>query len=92
MSDETTSPQMSPRPTKSDGTMTFGTCLEKLMLGERCRRLSWEGESKGWYIVIKDEKLMIFRTDDKVLHPLTVSVGDITGMDWVIVGKQESLS
>jgi hypothetical protein len=49
-------------------------------------------EDEGVYVTIKDEKLMIFRTDDKVLHPLTVSVGDITGTDWVIVGKQESLS
>ena len=82
--------QMSPRPVKSDGTMTFASCLQKLMLGERCRRVVWEDE--GVYVTIKDEKLMIFRTDDKVLHPLIVSVGDITGMDWVIVGKQESLS
>lgn len=89
MVDET-SPQMSPRPVKSDGTMTFGTCLEKLMLGERCRRMSWE--DVGVYVTIQDEKLMIFRTDDKRLHPLTVSVGDITGMDWVVVGKAESLS
>ena len=89
MADET-STQMSPQSVKSDGTMTFGTCLQKLMLGERCRRMVWEDE--GVYITIKDEKLMIFRTDDKILHPLTVSVGDITGIDWVIVGKQESLS
>ncbi len=89
MVDET-SPQMSPRSAKNDGTMTFGSCLQKLMLGERCRRVAWEDE--GVYITIKDEKLMIFRTDDKVLHPLMVSVGDITGTDWVIVGKQESLS
>ena len=74
---------------KKDGSMTFASCLEKLLLGERCKGVAWEDE--GVYITIKDEKVMIFRTDDKQLHPLTVSVGDITGM-WVIVGKQESLS
>lgn len=88
MEDE--SPKMSPAPVKKDGSMTFGACIEKLMLGERCRRMSWEDE--GVYIVIQDEKLMIYLTSDKRLHPLTISTGDITGTDWVIVGKQESLS
>jgi len=84
------SPRMSPVPIKKDGSMTFGACIEKLILGERCRRVSWEDE--GVYVAIQDEKVMIFKTDDKKLHPLIVSTGDITGTDWVIVGKQESLS
>ena len=88
MSDETDL-RMSPQ-VKSDGSMTFGSCLQKLMLGERCRRMAWE--EKEVYIVIKDDKLMIFRSDDKRLHPLTVSGGDIEANDWVMVGKQESLS
>ena len=89
MADEQT-PQTSPTPIKKDGTMTFGVALEKLMLGERCRRLSWEDEAI--YILIRDERLMIWLTEDKRAHPLTVSVGDITGTDWVVVGKQEDLS
>lgn len=92
MSDEIidiTPVQKSSPQVKKDGSMTFMVCLEKLLLGERCRGVEWEDE--GVYVTIKDEKLMIFRTDDKQLHPLTVSVGDIRGM-WVIVGKQESLS
>ena len=74
---------------KKDGTMTFASCLEKLILGERCRRLTWDD---GWYITIKDDKVMIFRIDDKLLHPLTVSVGDIDGKDWIVVAKSEDMS
>ncbi len=86
---EETSPRTSPQ-VKSNGTMTFTSCLNKLMLGERCRRLAWEDD--GIYVVIQDEKLKIFNTDDKILHPLIISAGDISGTDWIIVGKQEDLS
>ena len=88
MADEE-SPKVSPA-VKKNGTMTFASCLDKLILGERCRRTSWE--DRAIYITMKDEKLMIFSTGDKLLHPLTVSAGDIDGKDWVIVGKQEDLS
>ncbi len=88
MADEE-SPKLSPA-VKKDGTMTFVSCLDKLILGERCRRVSWE--DKRIYITMKDEKLMIFGTADKLLHPLTVSAGDIDGKDWVVVAKMEEVS
>ena len=81
--------KMSPQ-VKKDGTMSFAVCLDKLMLGERCRRLAWEDPSI--YIIMKDDKVMILDAKDKRLHPLIVSAGDIDGKDWVIVGKQEDLS
>ncbi len=86
------SPHMSPRPAieKSDGTMTFASCLDRLMLGERCRKLEWKDTEV--YIILQDEKLMIYKTDTKKLHPLVVSTGDIVGTDWVVVGKRENLS
>lgn len=90
MEQEITSPVRSPQSVKVNGTMTFSSCLEKLILGERCRRLSWENEEI--YVTMKDEKLMIFLIEDKKLHPLTISAGDIEGTDWVLVGKSEDLS
>jgi hypothetical protein len=85
----TSSPRVPPTPLKDkfETGMTFAECLEKLVLGEKCRRLEWEDSEV--YITIKDERLMIYRTDDKMLHPLTVSTGDIQGTDWVVVVKRD---
>ena len=74
---------------KVQGTMDFGACLEVLLLGKKCRRMEW---STGDYIVISDEKLLIFKPEDKRLHPLTVSTGDMTAEDWVVVKKDGDLS
>ena len=82
--------KMSPQ-VKKDGTMTFATCLEKLMLGERCRRQSWEDGKI--YVTLKDDRLVIFGTEkDNRLHPMIVSAGDIDGKDWVVVAKMEEVS
>ena len=79
-----TSPRMSPFPSESNPkTMTFASCLEKLLGGEKVHRLAWEEDPS--YLVIKDERLMIYRPDTKNLHPLIVSVGDIVGTDWEVV-------
>ena len=70
--------------------MTFGACMDKLLLGERCRRLAWEDTKV--YIALKDEKLTIYDVKDGLMHPLWVSAGDISGKDWVIVPRQEEVS
>lgn len=81
---ENMSPKMSPQPIElTKPTLTFGECLDQLLLGRKGRRLEWE--DKEVYIIIQNEQLMIFRTDDKKLHPLIVSTGDIEGMDWVLI-------
>ncbi len=89
---EKLSSQMSPRSVieESNKTMDFASCLERLLLGDRCRRLGWEDEEV--YITIWNEQVMIYKTDDKKVHPMIVSTGDIVGMDWVVVGKKENLS
>lgn len=84
---------MSPRPqsVNTQKMVTFSECLERMaQSGGRYRRLEWE--DKSWYITIQDEILMVFRPDDKKLHPLKVSVGDITGEDWVVVERTEKMS
>lgn len=69
--------------------MDFSVCLNMLVLDKKCRRLEW---NDGTYIKIHDERLMIYKPEDKRLHPLTVSVGDIMATDWVVMGKSEDLS
>jgi len=77
------SPQVTEFPKEKSRTMTFSQALMRLMGGSKVRRLEWEDQAI--YLVMKDERLMIFKTDDKQLHPLIVSSGDISGTDWVVV-------
>jgi hypothetical protein len=63
--------------------MDFGSALQEALKDRKIRRLDWK--DKDVYLAVKDEQLMIFKTDDSMLHPLIVSVGDITGTDWVVV-------
>ncbi len=83
-----TSPVFRPIP-KIRG-LTFTKCLDHLLDGRKLRRNEWPDD--GTYIVMKDEKIMVFRPDDKQLHPLTVSTGDITGKDWVVFTELKTVS
>jgi hypothetical protein len=47
------------------------------------RRLEWP--ENGEYLVMHEEKVMLFKPEDNKLHPLIVSKGDILGTDWVII-------
>jgi hypothetical protein len=82
-------PRESPIIDAQKGAMDFALCVEALLLGKKMRRLEWKAKD---YIVINDEKLMIFKPDDKRLHPLTVSTGDMMARDWVVVEKEVNLA
>jgi hypothetical protein len=71
----------SPEVKKDKRTMDFGTCLKKLIVGGRYRRLEWA--DTGVYVIMHEGKLMIKTESDEALRPLTVSDGDILGEDWV---------
>ena len=67
----------------------FGFALSRLLEGKKVRRLEWENLDA--YLAIKDDILMVHRADDKLLHPLMVSVGDMRGKDWVVVIEKGTL-
>ena len=62
---------------------TFAEIIDCLLDGDKVRRQEWEND--GTYLFIQDEKLMIFKPDDKRLHPLIVSTGDLLGLDWIVI-------
>ena len=62
--------------------MSFAEALNQLLKGKKVRRFEWQDH--GIYLVISDELLMIYQTQDKQLHPLTVSKGDMVNNDWVV--------
>lgn len=62
--------------------MSFGDALNEILKGRHIRRLEWE--DKAARLALIDEKLMVFRLDDKMFHPLIVSFGDIAAKDWVV--------
>ena len=73
-----------PAPIKiKEKSMDFTSIIHELVDGKNVRRLEWE--DKDIFLTIEDEKLMIFLTNDKKLHPLIVSLGDIVGEDLVVV-------
>jgi len=83
----------SPRVIKMRGdssfTMNFSSALEHLMNGKKVRQLKWEDEEI--YIVMHDDLLMIYKTDDNKVHPLILSAEDITANDWVVVGENRQV-
>ena len=62
---------------------TFSDSIPLLLAGKRLTRLEWN--DPAIYLVMRDAKLMIFDTNDKMLHPLAVSEGDLLGTDWVVL-------
>lgn len=62
--------------------MEFADIIEDLLEGHRFRRFEWPQD--GSYICIRDEKMMIFKAEDKMLHPLILSSGDLLGDDWEV--------
>uniref|UniRef100_A0A6M3IMV9 Thoeris anti-defense 2-like domain-containing protein n=1 Tax=viral metagenome TaxID=1070528 RepID=A0A6M3IMV9_9ZZZZ len=67
--------------------MTFAEAIESLIIGRRLKRLEWPDD--GTYIVMANERLSIFKPEDKMVHPLIVSLGDMMGEDWVVITEQK---
>lgn len=66
--------------------MTFGNCLEALLNSEnkqRATRLEWN--DMGCYITFYNNRLYIHTSEDRNLHPLIVSTGDVSAIDWVLI-------
>ena len=76
-------PIASPGETPKFQGYTFAQALQILLDGESVRRESWPDPK----VVLKfiDEKLHIFQTGDNLFHPLTVRIGDVIGIDWLVV-------
>jgi len=68
-----------------ENTMDFPDCTESLLEGKKLRRLEWPDD--GTYVVMSQEKLVIFTPKDQSLHPLVISTGDMSGTDWVVLSK-----
>lgn len=79
MSTENTSPVF------IDETMNFGKALDTLLSGKRIRRLSWVDDRI--YLILPNDTVVIFKPEDYLLHPVTISRNDITGTDWIIVSE-----
>lgn len=62
--------------------MLFEEIVTGLIEGNKFRRTAWPEDET--HIKIVNEKLSIFKSDDKLYHPLTVSIGDLSGDDWVV--------
>lgn len=62
--------------------MSFEKIFESLTKDLKVRRLEWP---EGYYLEIRNEKLMLYRPDTDAFHPLIVNLGDINGKDWVVV-------
>ena len=61
--------------------MRFGDMLEDLAEnGGKARRKEWVDEKV--FVTFVDERLAILSAEDNLLHPLTVSTGDVLGTDW----------
>jgi len=74
-----------PKPTPLRGS-TFRHCVEFLLGGRKMRRQEWPDD--GTYVVMRDEKLMIYKPETKSFHSLILSTGDMSGEDWVVISKE----
>lgn len=85
MSEPGTSPVVSAIKFKKD-VMSFADCLLAILDGKKARRLEWE--DNGTFITMREGKVMIFKIEDNMLHPLIVTDGDILGDDWSILTEK----
>jgi hypothetical protein len=75
-----------PDPDRITRVKNFTDCLEAILDGEKARRQEWPDD--GTFITMRESKLVIFKPEDNMVHPLVVSEGDILGGDWVIITEK----
>ena len=72
----------------SEQPRTFSWALKMLLEGYSVKRSAWDKTNtapESPYLTIIDDKLMIWKPEDQLLHPLTVHTSDIHATDWVII-------
>lgn len=70
--------------TKKPIEMDFLEALKQTIDGKSITRLSWE--TNATYVKMLSEQLNIFINGE--FHSLTVSPGDITATDWIVLPEQ----
>jgi hypothetical protein len=75
-----TPPAKSPSAPAETPDMGFCGALEMVVNGIKVRRREWPD---GYYLAMHENKLAIYKPETKLLHPLTVQLGDIVGRDWI---------
>ena len=72
----------SPTPKTQEKTLDFPDMIREVMAGAKAKRVSWANAD---YVVVKYEKLCVFREIDHEIHTWIVNEGDLSGTDWLIV-------
>jgi len=67
---------------KKQKTLRFKDCISKLVEGKKIHKLEWE--DKGYYGYLKDEILLLHKTDGKDYH-WTLQKADLEGDDYIIL-------
>jgi len=62
--------------------MHFDAAMKMVVEGKKVKRLEWPKD--GTYLAMKDAQVCIFKPEDKQMHPLILTDGDILGTDWVL--------
>lgn len=85
MADE--EPKASPVVPRVHPMMAISGCISNLLQGKSMRRMEWEDPEV--FVVVKDEKVMIYKPETKKLHPLIISTGDLTATDWITAERRK---
>ena len=68
--------------------MNFGQAMQEVLNGKHVRRLEW-AEDKNARLALINEKLHVYKSEDKMFHPLIVGSGDIAGDDWIVTEEND---
>jgi hypothetical protein len=60
----------------------FYEALRQVIAGRRVTKLEWD--NRDFYLVLDNEILKLHKPDGK-LYNLIVSLGDMSGLDWVVL-------
>lgn len=79
----------SPKPkTKKPTNLDFFDALRQVYLGKCITKLEWN--EPDCYFKLVDGRLMIYKPDTKMFHPLIVTDGDMAGEDWIVIEPSNS--
>ncbi len=80
------SPKASASPksrTKKPKQLDFFEALREVSLNKCITKLEWN--EPNCYLKLVDGRLVIYKPDTKLFHPLIVSDGDMAGEDWIVI-------
>ena len=73
------------KPEEAQILLSFPKAIEQVIYGKKITKISWE--DKSFFISLHDKMLTLYKPEDNLHHPWTISEEDLIGEDWIVINE-----